>query len=389
MPLNAFAIIDSTLREGEQFYRAAFNLDHKLELARCLDEFGTDYLEVTSPLASPRSAADCEKLAKLGLRAKILTHTRCNLIDARRAVEAGVQGVNVVIGASPILLRFSLQNDIDSILEMALEVVAYLRRFQIEVRFSTEDSLRSEPATLYAIYQAVDRLNPHRLGVADTVGIGTPRQIFKLIAGLRKRVRADIEFHGHNDTGCAVANALAALEAGATHIDTCILGIGERNGITPLSSLIARLHSLSPNYTAAYKLPLLKTLDRRLGEILGLEIPFNQPITGEAAFRHNAGIHAKAVLNHPQTYEALSPADFGLDREVLIGHKLMGWHTLRHRAQKLGLTMEKALLKSLTLKIKAMADAEPVPLHRIDEMLFQAKAGQLQKQGKCTVGGPS
>ena len=125
------------------------------------------------------------------------------------------------------------------------------------MRFSTEDSLRSDPEDLYRVYEAVDKIGVHRVGVADTVGIGNPRQIYDLVSELRRRVKADIEFHGHNDTGCAIANAFAALEAGATHIDTSVLGIGERNGITSLGGLIARIYAINPALVAKYNLPLL------------------------------------------------------------------------------------------------------------------------------------
>src|SRR5690606_11030708 len=118
------------------------------------------------------------------------------------------------------------------------------------------------------------------------------------------------------------ANACAALEAGATHVDTTILGIGERNGITPLGGLIARLYTLDRRYVEKYNLPLLPELDRLVSGLCALPIPFNNYITGSSAFMHKAGIHAKAVLADPSTYEAISPEDFGLSREIAIGHRL-------------------------------------------------------------------
>ena len=256
MSLENYSIIESTLREGEQFVNAFFTTEQKVRIATLLDAFGVEYLELTTPLASPQSERDCRTIAKLGLRTKILTHTRCALEDVRQAVEAGVQGVDVVIGTSSYLREFSHGKSIEQIIDIAREVLEYLKTQNVEMRFSTEDSLRSDPQDLYRVYEAVDQIGVHRVGVADTVGIGTPRQIFDLVSELRRRVRADIEFHGHNDTGCAIANAFAALEAGATHIDTSVLGIGERNGITPLGGLIARLYAINPNLVAKYNLPL-------------------------------------------------------------------------------------------------------------------------------------
>jgi homocitrate synthase len=141
---------------------------------------------------------------------------------------------------------------------------------------------------------------------------------------LRQQVSADIEFHGHNDAGCAIANAYAALEAGATHVDTSVLGIGERNGITPLGGLIARLYATDPGLVSKYNLLLLQEIDRQVAEWVAIDVPFNNYITGFCAFTHKAGIHAKAVLNDPSTYEALPPEAFGLTRYIHIAHRLTG-----------------------------------------------------------------
>jgi homocitrate synthase len=377
MSLSNFSIIESTLREGEQFVNAFFSTEQKVQIARLLDEFGVEYLELTSPLASQQSYDDCCTIAGLGLRSKVLTHVRCHLDDARMAVDTGVDGVDVVIGTSSHLREFSHGKSIDTIIEMAQEVVTYLQSQGVEVRFSTEDSLRSETADLFRVYEAVDALGVNRVGIADTVGIGTPHQIYNLVAELRGRVQADIEFHGHNDAGCAIANAYAALEAGATHVDTSVLGIGERNGITPLGGLVARLYATNPALVAKYNLPLLQEIDHQVAEWVGIDIPFNNYITGFCAFTHKAGIHAKAVLNNPSTYEALNPADFGLTRYIHIAHRLTGWNAVRHRADQLGLLLDDDQVKRITAEIKAMSDAasvdeRPLTLDDVDSLLRAA-----------------
>ncbi len=374
MSLENFSIIESTLREGEQFVNAFFTTDQKIEIARLLDAFGVEYLELTSPLASQQSLEDCRTIANLGLNAKILTHTRCHLKDARVAVDTGVDGVDVVIGTSSYLREFSHGKSINQIIDIALEVVSYLQSQNVEVRFSTEDSLRSEQEDLYRVYEAVDKLGVNRVGVADTVGIGTPRQIYKIISNLRKRVKADIEFHGHNDSGCAIANAYAALEAGATHIDTSVLGIGERNGITSLGGLIARLYATNPKLVAKYNLPLIRDLDKLVARLVNVDIPFNNYITGFSAFTHKAGIHAKAVLNDPSTYEVLRPEDFGLTRYIHIAHRLTGWNAVRNRAEQLGLTLNEAHLRDITEHIKNLADEGGLTLDDVDALLHRAMA---------------
>jgi len=373
MSLEKFSIIESTLREGEQFVNAFFTTEQKIRIASLLDAFGVEYIEMTTPCASPQSEKDCRVIANLGLRAKTLTHTRCTLDDVKRAVDTGVDGVDVVIGTSSYLREFSHNKSISQIIEIAETVFDYLKTQNVEMRFSTEDSLRSELSDLYNVYEAVDKMGVNRVGVADTVGIGNPRQIYELVAGLRARVKADIEFHGHNDTGCAIANAFAALEAGATHIDTSVMGIGERNGITSLEGLIARLYAVSPATVAKYNLPLLLELDQLIAELVGVDIPFNNCITGYSAFTHKAGIHAKAVLNNPSTYEILRPEDFGLTRYIHIASRLTGWNAIRFRADQLGLTISDDEIKRITEQIKSMCDLRPISLDDVDGLLYNAQ----------------
>jgi homocitrate synthase len=193
------------------------------------------------------------------------------------------------------------------------------------------------------------------------------------VTELRRRVKADIEFHGHNDTGCAIANAFAALEAGATHIDTSVLGIGERNGITPLGGLVARIYSINPTLVTKYQLPLLMHIDQTVASLVGVDIPFNNYITGFSAFTHKAGIHAKAVLNNPSTYEVLKPEDFGLKRYIHIASRLTGWNALHSRADQLGLTLDEPTLKRITEEVKNMADQQRMTLDEVDRLLFAAQ----------------
>lgn len=380
MSPDSFSIIDSTLREGEQFATAAFSTAEKIAIARLLDAFGVEYLELTSPLASDRSREDCCTIAGLGLRARILTHTRCHMDDARRVAGTGVDGVNVVIGTSPTLRRHSHGHDTDGIVERAIEVIGFLKSEGFEVRFSTEDSFRSDREELLAIYQAVDSAGVDRVGVADTVGVGTPGQVAALVGDVRRRVRADIEFHAHNDTGCAIANALAALEAGATHIDTSVLGIGERNGITPLGGFVARLYAIDRALVARYRLPLLAELDQFVADTVGVAIPFNNYVTGSASFSHKAGIHTKAVLANPSTYEVLDPEAFGVRRQIHIAHRLTGRNAVRHRAAELGLALSDERVRAVTAGIKSLADREHVTLEHLDALLTSA-ASELDEEG--------
>jgi homocitrate synthase len=272
--------------EGEQFANAFFDTKTKIAIAKALDAFGVEYIELTSPAASEQSRSDCEAICKLGLKSKILTHIRCHMDDARIAVETGVDGVDVVIGTSSFLREFSHGKDMAYITKTAIEVINFVKSCRrkdgraIEVRFSTEDSFRSDLVDLLSIYQTVDKIGVDRVGIADTVGCANPRQVYELVRTLRGVVRCDIEIHLHNDTGMAIANAYTALEAGATHIDTSVLGIGERVGITPLGGLVACLYAANPEYVMSkYNLRMLREIENLIAEAVEVNVPFSNPIT--------------------------------------------------------------------------------------------------------------
>ncbi|CCE33909.1 Saccharopine dehydrogenase [Claviceps purpurea] len=374
-----FKIIESTLREGEQFANAFFDTETKIKIATALSDFGVEYIELTSPVASQQSREDCEAICKLGLKSKILTHVRCTMEDARIACDTGVDGVDLVIGTSSFLREHSHGKDMVAIEKAAIEVINYVKSRGVEVRFSSEDSFRSDLVDLLQLYRAVDRVGVNRVGVADTVGCATPRQVYDLVRTLRGVVSCDIEVHLHNDTGCAIANSHAALEAGATHIDTSVLGIGERNGITSLGGLMARMMVGSREYVMSrYKLHKIKEIEDMVADAVQINIPFNNPITdmlttldllGFCAFTHKAGIHAKAILANPSTYEILSPEDYGLNRYVHFASRLTGWNAIKSRVEQLGLAMSDAQVKEVTAKIKQMADIRPLAIDDTDSII--------------------
>ncbi|EHK22632.1 uncharacterized protein TRIVIDRAFT_28038 [Trichoderma virens Gv29-8] len=364
--VGSYKIIESTLREGEQFSNSFYTTEMKCKIATMLSDFGVDYIELTSPVSSPQSYEDCKTICKLGLKSKILTHVRCNMEDAKKAVECGVDGVDLVIGTSSFLREYSHGKSMEMIRKTALEVIEYVKSKGVEVRFSSEDSFRSDLVDLLTLYKAVDKAGVNRVGVADTVGGATPRMVYDLI----RTLRGEVETHFHDDTGCAVANALTAIEAGATHVDTSVLGIGERNGITPLGALMARMVVTSPEYTKSkYNLKMLKDIEEYVASCVQVNIPFNNPITGFCAFTHKAGIHAKAILANPSTYEIIDPSLFGLTRYVSITSRITGWNAVKSRVQQLGYSLTDDQIKEVTAKIKQMGDIRPLAVDDADSII--------------------
>jgi homocitrate synthase len=366
----AWRLIDTTLREGEQFARGNFRTEDKVAIARALDTFGVEYIELTNPAASPQSQRDLETMVKLGLGARVITHSRCVLDDVRAAVDTGVRGIGLLFATSRILRESSHGKSIQQIIDAMGPPIEHALRAGLETRFSAEDAFRSDVSDLLAVYRAAERMGVHRVGIADTVGIATPRQVFALVREVRRAVRCDIGFHGHNDTGCAVANAYEAIAAGATHVDVSVLGIGERVGIVPLGGFVARMFSLEPQAVAErYQLGQLRELERLVARVTGVEIPFNNLVTGDTAYAHKAGMHLKAMMTNPGSYEIIPPEAFGLSRRYIVGSRLTGRHAIAYRAREMGITFGESELKAITRRIKEMADRGQLSEDQIDEVL--------------------
>ena len=176
-------------------------------------------------------------------------------------------------------------------------------------------------------------------------------------------------FTGTTTAAARWPTAFCALQAGATHIDTTILGIGERNGITPMGALVGRLYTCDKSLVDKYELFLLPEIERVIAEKLGIEIPYNTPITGEVAFHHKAGVHTNAVLKNPTTYEAINPEDFGLSRVIDVAHRLVGRNAIREYAASRGIELPQDVINLATAQVKLMADERPITLEDVDRIL--------------------
>ena len=369
-PLRPITILDSTLREGEQFPGAFFSLEQRLEIARLLDAFGVIAIEVPSPVVSPATAHFVRTLCSQGLRASILAHVRCVEADVQAALDLPIAGINLFYGTSLELRTFSHGRRVEQIITAAVPLIRRIRATGRYVRFSAEDAFRSDLVDLLTVFDAAVEAGAQRIGLPDTVGVATPRQVEQLVRLCAQRYPGvGIEFHGHNDTGCAVANTVAAMEAGADCLDATVLGIGERNGIASLSGLIAHTYIHHPELLEDYDLSRLAALDQFVAGCLNVSIPFNAPITAAGAFTHRAGIHTRAVLNNPRAYEILDPADFGLERQVDLGSRFTGRHAVGQRAAMLGLNLNNEEVCQVTLAIKEQAEQGALSSAEVDAFI--------------------
>ncbi len=368
--MRTLAILDSTLREGEQFVGAFFSLEQRLSIARLLDTVGVSFIEVPSPIASPETRSAVQALCDLDLRAHIVAHVRCVEADVQAALDTPVYGINLFYGTSSELRSYSHGRHIDQMIADAIPLIRRIRAAGRYVRFSAEDAFRSDLIDLLTVFDAVVEAGVERIGLPDTVGIARPRQVENIIRLCADRYpHVGIEFHGHNDTGCAIANAVSALEGGADCLDVTVLGIGERNGITSLSGLISQLYIHYPELLTGCDLTQLITLDQYVADCLNLIIPFNLPITAPSAFTHRAGVHTKAILQNPRAYEVLNPSDFGLIRHVDIGSRYTGRYAVGYRAAQLGLQLDSAEVIRLTQALKGRAEQSSLSVEEVDTFI--------------------
>jgi homocitrate synthase len=379
--MRSLAILDSTLREGEQHAGAFFTLEQRLTIARLLDTLGVTFIEISSPISSPGTKQTVRALCESGLNAHIVAHVRCVESDVQAALDTPVFGLNLFYGTSAELRTFSHGRHIDRMLTETIPLIQRIRAAGRYVRFSAEDAFRSDLVDLLTVFDAVVDAGAQRIGLPDTVGIATPRQVERLVRLCAERYpQVGIEFHGHNDTGCAIANTFAAFEAGADCLDVTVMGIGERNGIASLSGLIAQLYIHHPELLEAYDLRQLAPLDNFVSECLDFPIPFNMPITAPGAFTHRAGVHTKAVLLNPRSYEALTPTDFGLMRHIDIGSHLTGKYAVGHRAATLGLHLSNNEVCHLTQALKERAEHGSLNQEEVDEFIHS----WYQEKGSVT-----
>jgi 2-isopropylmalate synthase len=308
-------ILDSTLREGEQTPGVKFTTEQKLDIALMLDEFGVDYIEAGHPVVSDEIMHAVKDIVAQKLDAQVLGHARAVKEDIDAVVESGAGWVGIFLGVNDL----SLQNKVHCTLEQAIgriaDTIDYSKAHGLKVRYTPEDATRTEWNTLVKASRAAVEAGADRVSIADTVGVMTPKRMEELVKKLKAAVKVPLHVHCHNDFGLAVANALAAYEAGAAVIDVTVNGLGERSGITPLHKLCAVLNHLYGE--GDWGLTQLPAISERVSEYSGIPLDPRMPLVGRHAFAHKADLHVKAVLKNPECYEAVNPGKLGLKRTIM------------------------------------------------------------------------
>jgi 2-isopropylmalate synthase len=359
-------IFDTTLRDGEQSPGASMNLAEKMEVAQALLALGVDVIEAGFPIASPGDFEAVSEIARTVRGVQICGLARCRDADIDRAWEAVRHAeqprIHVFLATSAIHREFKLKMDKGEIIRHAVDGVKRAVGYCPNVEFSPEDAARTEPDFLCQVVEAAIAAGATTVNIPDTVGYATPSHMHKVIQTLGNRVpnidKAVISVHCHDDLGMAVANSLAAVEAGAGQIECTINGLGERAGNCSLEEVVMALRTRCDFYHAETRVNTRRLVptSRLVASVTGIHVQRNKAIVGQNAFAHEAGIHQDGMLKERTTYEIMRPEDVGFATTELVMGKHSGRAALADRVKALGYSLDHAQIDQVFELFKGLAD---------------------------------
>jgi homocitrate synthase len=343
-------------------YKYYFTQQDKQEILRALILYGVKFVELFAPIVSPQEAEDLKALqaARDELVTQkgftfLLAHVRCHPRDVESAIAAGFDGLNLYMGTSPQSRTFNHGEDIEEIVRRTRNLLEDLRRNHphLILRFSGEDAFRTPLKHIYQVYDPLAGL-VDRLGLPDTVGTAAPSLVFERVQTLRERYpQISLEAHFHDDRGFGLINALEAIRAGAQYVNTTVLGIGERSGITSMTGLVFNLFiNHHYDHLEGYNLRGSYPINVMVADKLKTLVPPKEPVSLTNR-THTAGVHQGAVLEDSSTYEA-HPLDlFGVsERDILLG-PLSGWNIVHYFLHEIHyFEIDEGTAREITMRFK-------------------------------------
>lgn len=363
---NRIYIFDTTLRDGEQSPGCSMTVREKLSMAAKLADLGVDIMEAGFPIASDGDFEAVDAVSRQYPWMQVAALARANKLDVERAAEslkhAKRPRIHTFIATSEIHLKYKLKKSQQQVLEDAVNAVRLARQYCDDVEFSAEDATRTELGYLEQISKAVVEAGARTVNLPDTTGYSVPNEYGKLIGHICKVLgdTAIVSVHCHDDLGLAVANSIAAVEAGARQIECTVNGIGERAGNAALEECVMAFKVRPDMLPFHTKIVTEKIYDASqfLASIITFGPQPNKAIVGMNAFAHEAGIHQDGYLKEKSTYEIIDPKSVGVPQGKLVLGKHSGRHALSERAADLGFTLTKPELDELYKRFTALADTK-------------------------------
>ncbi len=367
---EAVDVFDTTLRDGSQQEGLSLTVDDKLRVAEQLDHLGVAYIEGGWPGANPK---DDEFFRRAPSELRLSTSTLVAFGSTRRAgakadddevlrklVEADTSTVCIVAKSWDRHVIDALRTDLDEAVAMVADSVDFLRRHDKRVFLDAEhffDGYLHNADFAMRVLRAAEESGAEALVLCDTNGGTLPHDVAAIVLDVVERVEAQIGIHCHNDAGCAVANSLAAVGAGATHVQGCVNGYGERAGNTDLAAAIPDLSlKLSVRTIPPDRLERLTAVSHHIAELVNITPSPQQPYVGSAAFAHKGGLHASAIARRRDLYEHVSPELVGNGTRIVVS-EMAGRSTLAMKATELGLDLDGEVLGRVLDELKQLEHA--------------------------------
>ncbi|MEM6562549.1 MAG: 2-isopropylmalate synthase [Planctomycetota bacterium] len=361
-------IFDTTLRDGEQSPGATLTFEEKIQIARTLENMGVDVIEAGFPISSDGDFASVRAIAEQCQTATICGLARSVPGDIDRAGEAiapAAHGrIHVFCATSKIHREHKLRKGTDDILALVEKSVKQALGFTNDVEFSPEDTTRTEFDFLRDVVKVAIDAGATTINLPDTTGYSYPAEYATIFRQIREALPVIDErgiilsTHCHNDLGMAVANSLAAVEAGARQVECTINGIGERAGNAALEEVVMALRTRADHFGIDTRIQgkRIYHASRQVSMYTGLDVQRNKAIVGQNAFDHESGIHQDGVLKHRETYEIMNPADVGVPTSALVLGKHSGRAAFRDRLHAFGITLTDAQTETAFTAFKKLAD---------------------------------